>query len=71
MFSFAMVSSAAISPAISSNAGAMVLHGPHHSAQKSTKTGFDDCSTSSEKLSSVTGKVDIHISLNLIQRTPA
>ena len=28
-----------IAPAISSNAGAIIRHGPHHSAQKSTTTG--------------------------------
>jgi hypothetical protein len=38
---------------ISSKAGPMALHGPHHSAQKSTKTGVSACNTSAEKSLSV------------------
>src|SRR3546814_2073733 len=34
MLTLAMVSLPSISPAISSSAGAICLHGPHHSAQK-------------------------------------
>ena len=34
----------------SSTRGASCLHGPHHSAQKSTKHGSDDLTTSSSKL---------------------
>ncbi|GMQ77698.1 MAG: hypothetical protein BMS9Abin02_0186 [Anaerolineae bacterium] len=34
------------SPAISSKMGSIALHGPHHSTQKSTKTGLLDFSTS-------------------------
>src|SRR5882757_3923973 len=37
-------------PAISSSAGAIILHGPHHSAQKSTTTGSADFSTSLSKV---------------------
>src|SRR5262252_8325015 len=37
--------------------GARTRHGPHHSAQKSTKTGTDDWSTSCSKLESVTATV--------------
>src|SRR5215203_175130 len=40
--------------AISSSTGAIMRHGPHHSAQKSTRTGLSFCSTFSEKSVSVT-----------------
>src|SRR5689334_9493871 len=40
--------------AISSSAGAIDLHGPHHSAQKSTSTGCVDFRTSVSKLASLT-----------------
>src|SRR5208282_2045940 len=43
-----------ISVAISSSAGAIMRHGPHHSAQKSTTTGSLDLMTSLSKLASVT-----------------
>jgi hypothetical protein len=39
MFSLAMVTLPPDSAAISSSAGAIWRHGPHHSAQKSTTTG--------------------------------
>src|SRR5450631_2651133 len=39
-------------PAISSSAGAIMRHGPHHSAQKSTTTGAADFRTSDSKLAS-------------------
>lgn len=42
-----------ISEAISSSAGAIMRHGPHHSAQKSTTTGSADLSTSCSKVASV------------------
>src|SRR3954451_10673077 len=54
MFSLAMVSLSACSAAISSSTGATILHGPHHSAQKSTSTGLSLPSTSLAKLASVT-----------------
>src|SRR5262245_53739005 len=38
------------SVAMSSSAGAIILHGPHHSAQKSTTTGSLESSTSALKL---------------------
>ena len=41
------------SSARSVNMGAIILHGPHHSAQKSTNTGSDALITSESKLSSV------------------
>src|SRR3954469_26006626 len=54
MLSFAIVSLSPCSAAISSRTGATILHGPHHSAQKSTSTGLSLPSTSSAKLASVT-----------------
>src|SRR6185437_2469810 len=39
---------------MSSSSGAMALHGPHHSAQKSTSTGVSDCSTWASNSSSLT-----------------
>src|SRR3954452_4775335 len=42
------------SEAISSSTGATTRHGPHQAAQKSTRTGFSDSSTSAWKLLSVT-----------------
>src|SRR4051794_21844935 len=54
MLSLAMVSFSACSAAISSSTGATILHGPHHSAQKSTSTGLSLPSTSLAKLASVT-----------------
>src|SRR5689334_16943947 len=54
MFSLAIVSLSLCSAAISSSTGATILHGPHHSAQKSTSTGLSLPSTSAAKLASVT-----------------
>src|SRR6476661_417860 len=54
MFSLAMVTFSPSSPAISSSAGAIIRHGPHHSAQKSTRTGLSEPRTSEAKLWSVT-----------------
>src|SRR5262249_28975530 len=53
MLSMATVRRPEIVPAISSSAGAIILQGPHHSAQKSTSTGWPDLSTSLSKLWSV------------------
>src|SRR5438034_1044618 len=41
------------SSASSSSTGAIILHGPHHSAQKSTSTGAADWRTCSAKFSCV------------------
>src|SRR3546814_14822398 len=49
MFTLATVTLSPSSLEISSNAGAIILQGPHHSAQKSTTTGLSDFSTSSSK----------------------
>src|ERR1700733_13670789 len=56
---FATVSLPANSPASSSSAGPIILHGPHHSAQKSTSTGpaLLFSTTSVAKLLSVTATV--------------
>src|ERR1700748_379518 len=57
----AVVTAQASSSEIWSRAGAICLQGPHHSAQKSTRTGVLDCSTSFSKLSSVTFTVLIKL----------
>src|SRR5689334_24589790 len=54
MLSLAIVSLSLCSAAISSRTGATILHGPHHSAQKSTSSGLSLPSTSLAELSSVT-----------------
>src|SRR5215216_4339073 len=54
MLSFTTFSLPFISVAISSSAGAIMRHGPHHSAQKSTTTGLVDFSTSASKFASDT-----------------
>src|SRR3954471_18048435 len=54
MLSLAIVSLSPCSAAISSSTGATILHGPHHSAQKSTSTGLSLPRTSLAKLESVT-----------------
>src|SRR5690242_20430731 len=54
MLSLAIVTFSPRSLAISSSAGAIIRHGPHHSAQKSTRTGPSAPSTSEAKLWSVT-----------------
>ena len=43
----------AFSRAISSSSGAIILHGPHQGAQKSTSTGTGDWTTARSKLSSL------------------
>src|SRR4051794_7039365 len=54
MLSLATVSLSPSSFEISSSAGAIIRHGPHHSAQKSTRTGPWASRTSEAKLWSVT-----------------
>src|SRR3954465_11511541 len=54
MLSLAIVSLSACSAAISSSTGATILHGPHHSAQKSTRTGLSLPRTSVANVASVT-----------------
>src|SRR5664279_6404122 len=54
MSSFAIVILPSYCLAISSRTGANILQGPHHSAQKSTRTGLPDCRTSLSKVASET-----------------
>src|SRR2546423_14132363 len=49
---FATFTEPAFSRAISSSNGAIILQGPHHSAQKSTITGLSSCFNSRSKLDS-------------------
>src|SRR5207249_815449 len=46
MLTLPIFTRSAYSSASSLRIGAIILHGPHHSAQKSTRTGVDDCNTS-------------------------
>src|SRR5436305_2057250 len=50
---FATLTDSAFSRAISSRSGAIILHGPHHSAQKSTSTGCALLVTSLSKFASL------------------
>src|SRR5436309_8769069 len=50
-FTFATLTAPAFSRATSSSSGAIILHGPHHSAQKSTITGLSSCVSSRSKRS--------------------
>src|SRR5262250_1541584 len=54
MLILAMVSLSLRSPAMSSSAGAIARQGPHHSAQKSTRTGLPAFKTSESNDASVT-----------------
>src|SRR5438093_9680405 len=49
----ATLNAPAFSRAISSSSGAIILHGPHHSAQKSTIIGLSSCVSSRSKLDSL------------------
>src|SRR5262249_15125530 len=53
IFSLAILMRSWYSVAISSRIGAIILHGPHHSAQKSSNTGLSDFRTSWENVASV------------------
>src|SRR5437773_2545533 len=52
-FTFATLTAPAFSRAISSSSGAIILHGPHHSAQKSTIIGLSSCVSSRSKFDSL------------------
>ena len=54
MLTLATVTRPSISVANSSRNGAIILQGPHHSAQKSTSTGSLAFSTTASKLLSLT-----------------
>src|SRR3954447_12294619 len=56
-FSFTISILPACSAAISSSTGATRRQGPHHAAQKSTRTGFSACSTSFSNVASVTSRI--------------
>ena len=58
-FTLATISLPSYSSASSSSAGPIILHGPHHSAQKSTRTGTVASSTSPWNVLSVTLTVAI------------
>src|SRR5690242_14534739 len=60
-----------MAPEISSSAGAIMRHGPHHSAQKSTTTGSDDLSTSVSKLASEVLPTAMEAPLDLSKWTPS
>src|SRR6185437_10527760 len=53
MLSLAILRRSSYSPAISSRIGAIILQGPHHSAQKSRSTGLSDLRTSWAKVESL------------------
>src|SRR5262245_52528434 len=53
-------------PAISSSAGAIMRHGPHHSAQKSTTTGSADFRTSASKVASETFPTPMEIPRSVV-----
>src|SRR5437868_10670095 len=53
MLTFTTLSLPSISLAMSSSAGPIMRQGPHHSAQKSTRTGVSDFRTSCSKEASV------------------
>src|SRR5262249_23890417 len=65
-FILAMVTWPCISVAISSSMGPIILHGPHHSALKSTSTGPEDFNTSLSKLASVTALVAAPIGISKV-----
>src|ERR1039457_5465130 len=53
MFTLPILTRPSYSAASSSSTGPIILHGPHHSAQKSTSTGVEAFSTSAAKFSFV------------------
>ncbi|NDE13194.1 MAG: hypothetical protein EBZ99_06190, partial [Actinobacteria bacterium] len=62
VLSFTIFILPAYSLEISSNIGATALHGPHHSAQKSTRTGVSLFKTKSLNVAAVTFSVAIYLS---------
>src|SRR5260370_15339552 len=62
ILTLATVTRLSMSVARSSRKGAIILHGPHHSAQKSTRTGSVARSTTLSKLPSLTAVGFIEIS---------
>src|SRR5262245_56609107 len=66
---FATFTEPALSRAISSSSGAIILHGPHHSAQKSTTIGLSSCVTSRSKLDS-SSLITVELSIALRKVSP-
>ena len=54
LFNFAVIKTDSYSAEISSSIGAIMRHGPHHSAQKSTSTGRSFSNTTESKVAVVT-----------------
>src|SRR5437773_7094854 len=54
------------SAAISWRMGAIILHGPHHSAQKSTRTGSDVDATTSSKVEADSVLIDAAMADSLV-----
>src|SRR4051812_17605697 len=65
MFSLTISTLSASSVASSDRTGSTLRHGAHHSAQKSTSTGFFDWSTSVTKVASVTALYDMGCCLSI------
>src|SRR5438876_4203493 len=63
---FATLIVSTFSRAISSRSGAIILQGPHHSAQKSTITGLSSCVTSRSKLDSLRMMTEFSIALRKV-----
>src|SRR6266852_9461493 len=66
---FATFTEPAFSRAISSSNGAIILQGPHHSAQKSTITGLSSCVSSRSKLDS-SSLITVEFSMALRKVSP-
>src|SRR3954452_18938727 len=66
MLTLATVTRPAMSVARSSRKGATILHGPHHSAKKSTRTGSVARNTTLSKLPSLTAVGFIEISFRYL-----
>src|SRR5690349_4906995 len=71
MLTFTSFSSSPRSSTIRSRTGETAWHGPHHSAQKSTSTGFSLPSTSSSKVASVTSLAIRLFSLSFVSASSA
>src|SRR5213594_80181 len=65
----ATLTAPAFSRATSSSSGAIILHGPHHSAQKSTITGLSSCVSSRSKLDS-SSLITVEFSMALRKVSP-
>src|ERR1041385_3542025 len=68
-FTFATLTAPAFSRAISSSTGAIILQGPHHSAQKSTITGLSSCFSSRSKFDS-SSLITVEFSMALRKVSP-